>query len=183
MLGVRPLNKTELEILDLCFMRERSRVFFKVCLYTGLRPQEALSLKVSDVRGQVRLILAKRYSKGKVRSRSVLLHPALVSLLEQFTQGRPLEEPLFMARAGKPLTYQMALREFKEAAFRAGLKGKVGLHSGRKTFAGHAYDSLKKDIFKTARILGHADVKSTMAYLSFSTEEADAVVDAIPWAR
>lgn len=184
MLGVKPLNQTELQVLDMCFMKERTRVLFNLCLYTGIRPQEALNLRVSDVAGQERLLLVKRLSKGKFRSRSILMHPALRQLLAAYirTEDLQLDGPLFMARANRALSYGVALREFKEAISRANIKGKVGLHSGRKTFAAHAYERLGRDIFKAAKILGHADVKTTMSYLSFATEEADDVVDHVPWA-
>lgn len=182
MLGVKPLNQSELQVLDMCFMKERTRVLFNLCLYTGLRPAEALSLNVNDVKGQERLLLLKRNSKGRVKSRSLLMHPALRQLLADFIIGLPEGGPLFLARAGKRLSYQMALREFKEAASRANIKGKVGLHSGRKTFARHVYDASQKDIAMAAKLLGHTDVNNALSYLSFKTEEADAMVQAMPWA-
>ncbi len=183
MLGCKSLSQTELQILDLCFMKQRTRVFFKLCLYTGLRPSEALSLRVKDVQGQDRVILLKRFSKGKVRSRSLLLHPALrVILAEHIAEcGLNMEDPLFLARANKPMSYQVMLRDFKVAAARANLKGKVGLHSGRKTFASHVYGASGKDIALTARMLGHTDVNNAMSYLSFNTEATDKVVEMMAW--
>lgn len=183
MLGSRPLTKLELQILDMCFMSEHVRVAFKVCLYTGLRPQEMLHLKVGDVVGQTRLTLVKRSSKGRIKSRNLILHPDLISVLTLHSVGRLLEEPLFLGAKGKPLSYHACWRAFKVAVERANLKGKVGLHSGRKTFAQHVYAASGKDIVMTAKLLGHTDVRNTLAYISFETAALDAVVTAVPWAQ
>lgn len=181
MLGVKPLNKTELQILDLCFMNEHVRTFFKLCVYSGLRPKEALSLRIADVQGG-RIYLAKRFSKARAGSRSIKLHPELISVLRSYYLSRPLEEPIFVAD-GKPITYHRMWRWFKEAVVRANIKGRTGLHSGRKTFAKHVYEHSGKDLVLTAKMLGHSDVKNTTCYLAFTTEEQDRLVDLIPWSK
>jgi integrase len=180
-LGVKPLNQTELEVLDLCFMNEHVRTFFKLCVYTGLRPREALSLRVGDV-AEERVHLAKRFSKGRAGSRSIKLHADLISALKPYVAGRPHADALFMAD-GKVITYVKMWRWFKHAVSRANIKGRTGLHSGRKTFAKHVYEHSGKDLVFAARMLGHADVKNTSAYLSYDTAEYDAAVASLRWGR
>ena len=183
MLGSRPLTIKELQILDMCFMWEHARVAFKICLYSGLRPQEVLSLRVGDVVGVDRLLLSKRNSKGKLKSRSIKLHPDLISVLSHHSKGRPLDEALFLDKWDKPLKYHAWWRQFKTAVERANLKGKVGLHSGRKTFAQHIYRSSDKDVVMVAHMLGHRNLRSTLDYLSFETVEGDRIVEQMPWAK
>ncbi len=183
MLGSKPLSINELQILDMCFMHESVRVAFKLCLYTGLRPQEMLHLNVGDVVGQTRLTLLKRSTKGRIKSRNLILHPDLISVLSHHCKGRAETEPLFVGPKGNRLSYNTCWRYFKVAVERANLRGKVGLHSGRKTFARAIYQNSGKDIAMTAKLLGHTDVRNVMSYLSFETETLDRVVTAVPWAH
>jgi integrase len=183
MLGSRPLTEKELQKIDGCFSTERDRIFFQLCTVTGLRPKEALSLKVADVLEQDRVLLHKRYSKAKVGSRSLFVPAPLKARIAQYVLecGLLAADPLFKSREGGPVSRVQVWRGVKEAAFRAGLLGKVALHSGRKTFASHIYNALGKDIVKTAKALGHRNINSTVSYLSFDTRELDAVIVNGPW--
>lgn len=181
MLGCKSLTEREVRTLEMCFQRPRTRVFFQLCLYTGLRPAEALALRVGDVVGTDRLLLHRRLTKGRVKSRSIKLHPTLIRVLQTYCEGRAADEPLFLARAGRPLTYRVLHREFAEAVQRAGLCGKVAPHSGRKTFAARVYAASGKDIVTTGKLLGHSDPKNTMMYLSVGQEVLDGVVEMVPW--
>lgn len=183
MIGCRPLNQKELAKIDQYFDNERDRLFFQLCASTGLRPAEALSLLVADVRGQQRVLLSRRFSKGKVGSRSLFIHPALGARLQAYIleQGLLETDPLFKSRNGGPVSRSQMWRGIKRAALQAGLTGKVALHSGRKTFASHIYESTKKDIVRTAKALGHRNINSTVSYLSFDTAEIDTMVMRGPW--
>lgn len=178
--GMRPLTQAEIDVLDMCFLKERTRALFKVCLYTGLRPKEALSLRVADIQGG-RVLLWKRNSKGRVASRSLKLHPALASYLATYTQGASLGDPLFAARDGKVYSYHMAYRELKAALSRAQIKGRVALHSGRKTFAERVWLASGKDLIATSRLLGHTNPQNTLHYIQPQQGALDALVEAAPW--
>lgn len=185
MIGARPLTPDEIKLLELC-LQPREWVFFRVCLSTGFRPSETLSLRVCDFEGN-RVTVQKRNTKGKLRSRSAYLEPALRQLVQDYVnaQGLGPQDYVFRSRESKggPVSYYQVLNCFKVGAAKAGLKGRVTLHSPRKTFAEHVYRTTGKDVVKTARMLGHSDVNNTMAYISFATEEADRIVEAMPWAR
>jgi integrase len=51
-----------------------------------------------------------------------------------------------------------------------------GTHSLRKTFANRMYERLHRDLVKVQRAMGHKNINSTVAYLSFREEEIDAAI-------
>jgi hypothetical protein len=56
------------------------------------------------------------------------------------------------------------------------MTGKLGTHAMRKTFCNRVYDKLNHDLVKTHRAIGHANINSTVQYLSFREAEIDAAV-------
>ena len=64
-----------------------------------------------------------------------------------------------------------------KACFRTDeLEGQLGTHAMRKTFAGRVYQLLGRDLVRTQRALGHVNINSTVAYLSFALEEIDQAI-------
>jgi integrase len=49
-------------------------------------------------------------------------------------------------------------------------------HAMRKTFANRVYHQLNHDLVKTQRAMGHKNINSTVAYLSFVEAEIDAAI-------
>ena len=61
----------------------------------------------------------------------------------------------------------------------AGINKKLRFHVGRHTFAIMALKKCK-DIFLVSKLLGHANIKSTMVYLKYIDEEGRKAVDLLP---
>lgn len=186
MQGCRPLTTREISLtLKFGALSARDRLLLLLCSTTGFRISEALSLKLEDVlcpdgTFQTRITVRKRNTKGKVQSRSALLHPELKAAVEGLMRETELRpgDYLFQSRKGqnKPITPTQAYRALKQAFNTLNLQGKVATHSMRKYFAGEVYEALGRDLFKTSKALGHKYVNSTAHYLSFKTEELDAAV-------
>jgi len=88
------------------------------------------------------------------------------------------QTPVFCSRVKDPSTglkraisREQAWRIIKEAFNANELQGKLGTHAMRKTFANRMYDKLNHDLVKCQRAMGHANINSTVAYLSFREEE------------
>jgi integrase len=56
------------------------------------------------------------------------------------------------------------------------LTGKIGTHSMRKTFASKVYEQLNGRLERVQKALGHKNINSTVAYLSFREEDIDAAI-------
>lgn len=128
-----------------------------------------------------RVRVMRRHMKGKREGRTVLLHPAarsaLATWLEELRSDGYMtaESFVFQSRRGsnQAIGRTQAWRILKRAFDRAGLIGKLGPHSMRKTFADRIYDRLNGGPVKTARALSHRSISSTASYLTFRESEID----------
>jgi integrase len=189
MLGQRPLLDDEIPRVERAFggpLGPRNRALFVLGLRTGFRVRELLSLRLGDVLDETgavtRLVrVERRHMKGKRSGRTVPIHDharrALgewVAILGQRGGGLDRSGPLFPSRVGsKALTPSGAHRALK-AAFR-GFPGPLSTHSMRKSFARKIHRRLG-DVAKTQLALGHANIATTLRYLSFDRAEIDAAI-------
>ena len=184
MRGARSLTDQEIKKMLQGFTGKyapRNRLLFLLRLKTGLRVQEALAIKISDVTDQEgsvssRLYLPRKYTKGKTGSRSIPLHPLLIKELQAFipVSGLSSKEYLFMGRKGRPLSNKSVWRVEREVCKLLGIDARrVGTHSTRKTFAQKVHKIYGGDLLKTRLALGHKDINSTIQYLSVDDGEVD----------
>jgi site-specific recombinase XerD len=181
MKGCKPLSDAELAAVEFRGKYAlRDRALFVTGVKTGLRVSELLSLRVKDVADRVSV--AKRNTKGSLEGRSVVLHPAAREAIDAWVSAAGLspEDALFRSREGSgAISRNMAYKVLKGAFARAGVEGKTGTHSMRKTFASKVYAALGRDLVKVKAALGHRDINSTVSYLSFETSEVDAAILAV----
>jgi integrase/recombinase XerD len=151
---------------------------------TGLRPGEAIKLKISDVlldETPPRLLI---YRSKFCKSRWVPLHVTACRKLSQFMKLRQKQTRsgnpnyLFVTKEGRKLHYLALQRTFQEFIQEAGIKPRDGqmrptLHSLRHTFAVHRllrwYESgadVQGLVPNLSVYLGHADPVNTYWYLS-----------------
>lgn len=191
MKGCRPLDDAEIKAVAASFSgphAARDRALFLLGLRSGFRISELLSLTLGDVvqagRMVDRVAVQRRHMKKKIEGRSVLLHPEAKAALavwvaELAAAGQTVPEtPVFLSRKGAaaPIGRVQAWRILHTRFAGAGLTGKLGTHSMRKTFAARVYDRLGHDLLRTAAALGHKSINSTVQYLSFAETDIDAAV-------
>ncbi|WP_244230831.1 tyrosine-type recombinase/integrase [Vibrio ouci] len=134
---------------------EQVYVACKVCLATGARIGEALSLKRSQV-SQYKLLFTE--TKGK-KNRSVPISPALYSAL---LDAAVSEYSVFN------VSYHSVWECVKRALPEYVPSGQA-THILRHTFASH-FMMNGGDILVLQRILGHRKIEQTMAYAHFSPD-------------
>lgn len=195
MKGMRPLTRAEVcqieEVLGHNRHAERDLTWFQIGLYTGFRISEILRLRRMDVvdhLGTVRTSLSAG-AKGSCRSIPLSANARrtisdwLLAMDEQGRVGR--KEWLFIGQNGRRLDRKQAWAILRKAVIQAGLSGRIGTHSMRKTFAArvHAYGlnqvmaGRKLDVMRlTSKALGHHSVEDTEAYLSFVESEVDEAI-------
>jgi site-specific recombinase XerD len=85
---------------------------------------------------------------------------------------------VFRSRKGanRPISKVQAWRILHEAVTTNELTGKLGTHAMRNTFANRVYQQLNHDLVKTQRAMGHKNINSTVAYLSFVEDEIDQAI-------
>jgi len=191
MKGCRPLTEEEVDVLQRSFggrYAARDKALFLLGVKSGFRISELLSLRVGDVcqHGHLvdRVTVQRRHMKKKVEGRTVLLHPeaksALAAWLLTLQQSPGCTAQTFVFRSHKghnrPISKVQAWRILHEAVTTNELTGKLGTHAMRKTFANRVYHQLNHDLVKTQRAMGHKNINSTVAYLSFVEDEIDAAI-------
>jgi len=191
--GCAPFTPEELDSVLAAFVgpeRDRNRGLLLVGCNTGYRISEILSLRVRDVltdAGEVvdLVRVTRKNTKGKHQSRTVVMNKVArrgMDLVLDYNErrGRLNENHfVFQSRTGEALTRKAAYGIIHRAARRAGVQGKIGTHSMRKTFAkrfysrcleligeGHGIDAMRE----TQMALGHAAITSTEKYLDFRNE-------------
>jgi integrase len=157
----KDLNRSGLRENVLNF-RRRFRLYVEFLLHTGLRRDEALRLKQSDVDYNQNVIYVEKTKTKQMRA-IPLTKRAKEILLE-------LGEGLF-----HKLNKHDVTNKFREYLNRAGLKG-FKLHSLRHTFACQLVVS-GIDIYAISRLLGHTDLKTTMIYAKVNIESLKPAVE------
>jgi integrase len=165
--------------------------------YTGLRINEALALRVSDVdfiRRRARVATTWTVDKegrrilGSPKThevRSVALAPFLLDELVRLTTGYPRDAHVFRAARGGPINdHNWRTRVFNLAARDAGL-GAIGLtpHKLRHTAASAAI-AAGADVKVVQQMLGHKDATETLnTYGHLWPDRLDEVSNALERAR
>ena len=179
MIGSKPLEDKEIGLILDEMRCLRDQLLLVLGIKTGFRISELLSLTVENVSqyGQIRdsITVNRSNMKGKISSRTVVLHQEAKKILEQYLTTKTLQnsDRLF------PISRVQAGRIIKNAAKRARVGGRVTSHSCRKTFAKRVYHALKKDLVSTQKALGHKSVNSTVSYLSFDQQAIDDAIKGV----
>lgn len=194
MRGCRPLSIEESKAMYHAYAGAycvRNRCLHMLCITTGLRVHEALSLKVQDIykkgcivrRLTINRSALKRARHGRTIELTEQARTAIAAqitwLIEQGYFGQ--RQYLFRSRKGnRPISRIQAWFIFTSTARAAGLvedMGPLGTHSWRKTFADlsnkhfiamFAQGEAINPMLETARALGHASIANTEKYLSFN---------------
>lgn len=156
----------------------RAKHMALLILDTGLRAEECLALRLNDIDWKGSRIWVGRGKGGA--NREVPLSQEGKTLLRRFlafsSKCRSENDSIvFCTEGGNPVNYRNALRDLKQVARRLGTPW-VGWHSFRRTFATQYIRNggLLTDL---QQILGHADIRTTILYLSNDIEEIVALHD------
>jgi integrase len=174
------------------------KALFVTGVKNGFRMSELLRLTVGDVYDHGRIVeqvtVQRCHMKKKAEGRTVVLHPRardaigiwLPILARYLGVDKPCDippgTPRFCSQVRREggtrrhIAGETAWRILEAAVTASKLTGMIGTHSMRQTLATKVYDHVQRDLVKTQRALGHKDINSTVAYLSFREEEIDAAV-------
>lgn len=181
MKGTRPLDNAEIQKVSEAFggvFAVRNRSLFMLGVSVGGRISELIALKLDDVWQNGRpvkdLLFDRNIVKGGEVSRAVPVNVdgrhAIEDLIAWHTElygDADPTRPLFPSRKGqgsKSMTRIAAHNALKEAFEAAGLNGKLGTHSLRKSYAQRLYEQTN-DIYAVQEMLGHKSVVTTQRYL------------------
>ena len=145
----------------------RDRTLFDVAYSCGLRLQELLGLKITDI-DSARMVLHVRHGKGQ-KERLAPLTPRLLEVLRAYWRRYRPATWLFAGvnRPTQALTGGAVQRICQRTAQRAGLTKRIHPHTLRHSFATHLLEA-GVDLFSVQALLGHSHFHTTAKYLHVS---------------
>jgi len=168
------LTASEVARLLSALPSEKLRVMAMLAYGCGLRVNEVCLLRVDDIDAKRLLVRVRNAKRG--RERYVMLSPRLLGALRAYWKtSRPVGSHLFPGRdLGKLYSSRSLRRAMSNAARRAGIAKHISPHTLRHSFATHLLDA-GTDLRTLQVLLGHAALRSTMAYLHVSTARVQSV--------
>jgi len=155
---------------DYKFLRYRNHAIFSTFIFTGLRKQELLNLKFTDI-DLDNLTLFVRQGKGK-KDRIIPISYNLAQTLKKYLDERKrlnkTNPELFSSLRGNVGFTANGLKKLiDQVRLSSGVK--FSAHKLRHTFATLMLEG-GCDIYSLSRMMGHSDIKTTTIYLSASAE-------------
>ena len=160
---VEPFTDKEIEKIFQNFKNDgikgRDQLVIEVLYSTGIRREELINIKVSDINFENQLIKVK----GKRnKERLVPILPTLINSIQKYLMKNS-SKYLFSSKDGtrisKSTVYRIINRYFRKVS----TKAKLSPHVLRHTFATHLLNN-GADINSIKEILGHSSLSSTQIY-------------------
>jgi site-specific recombinase XerD len=152
----------------------KSQAALSVAYGAGLRANEVISLKVSDIDSE-RMTLRVEQGKGR-KDRYAMLSPVLLERLRAWwrlghAQGKILPNGWLFPGLNRvdPVTPRQLNRAIHDAAEAAHIDKRVSMHTLRHSFATHLLEQ-KVDIRVIQVLLGHKRLETTALYTHVATE-------------
>ena len=157
------LNKSELRELFNAPMLLKHKIVLSLIYSAGLRGQELINLKISDIDFERHTIHIRqsKYKKDRVVPLSVIMARGLLKYIRA-------EHPYIWLFNGKEPDGRYSVRGLswvmRQTLKKTSISKDVDLHSLRHSYATHLLEE-GVNIVSVKELLGHADISTTMVYL------------------
>lgn len=154
----------------------RDRAIFELFYASGLRISELISLNVSSINFNERLVLV--IGKGR-KERIVPIGQKSFEALEAYLEARgnpAANEPLFLNVRGGRLSQRSIQRNLKKRLLKSKIIKDISPHALRHSFATHLLDD-GADLRLIQELLGHASLSTTQKYTQVSVDQMLSVYD------
>ena len=151
---------------------DQLKLIYQFAIYTGLRLSEIIFLRWESIDFDKDVILVRNHNEFTTKSkkfRNVPLHPILRKQLQISRIANPNDEYVF-TRNGETMKRNFLSCRFARAVKTAGLSKRYHFHTLRHSFA----SSLVRkgvSIYHVSKLLGHADIKTTMIYSHLNIDD------------
>lgn len=171
------LNPSEVAIIVSVPAQNRDRMMLKLCYGCGLRVNELVHIRLSDIDGQLQLL---RVTQGKGRKdrlvpvgKTLMLH-----LRHYWVRHRPKVFLFSGQKPGAHIGITTPQKAFRLAKRTAGIDKSGGIHSLRHAYATHCLQQ-GVPIHQLQQQMGHKNLHSTLRYTHWLPQsgEGGCVVD------
>lgn len=176
-----PRRKSEQKLPEVLSLEEVERLFgatrnpkyqmiFKLAYAAGLRLNELIHLKVTDIDSS-RMIIRVRQGKGN-KDRNIPLPPDLLEELRGYWKWfRPTDWLFSGKKEGSPLNETCVQKSYAQAKEEAGIRKSGGIHTLRHCYATHLLEAGKTDLRTIQLMLGHGHLGTTQRYLQIANQK------------
>lgn len=183
---VRKLRKTCQQAKDKALKENkivpvRDWFMVELGLFTGLRVEEMVNLKASD------LHLKENQSslsvkKGKGDKQRTIYFPETFKneclfYLHWKEKILPKSDYLFTNKQGKQLVKRTLQKSFKKCLRLAGLESHYSIHCLRHTYGSFLYKSSSHNLRLVQEQLGHSSIRTTQVYASLMSEDVKKAIE------
>jgi len=183
---VRKLRKTCQQAKDKALRENkilpvRNWFMVELGLFTGLRVEEMVNLKASDLhlKEEQSSLTVK---KGKGDKQRTIYFPETFKneclfYLHWKEKTIPKSDYLFTNSSGRQLTKRALQKSFKRCIALAGLESHYSIHCLRHTYGSFLYKSSSHNLRLVQEQLGHSSIRTTQVYASLMNEEVKKAVE------
>ncbi len=162
------LSREEVNLIFNVTKNLKHRTALMLIYSAGLRLNEAVTLKISDI-DRDRKLICLRMGKGR-KDRTTLLSDKFAEILEEYLNiYRPVKWLLEGQKPGSHLSARSIQNVFTASMKKAGIHKAATVHSLRHSFATHLLEQ-GVDIRFIQELLGHKSPNTTMIYTHVSTK-------------
>lgn len=154
----------------------RDACLFAICYFTACRVSEARQLLTFDIKDDV-IVFRKSITKGKLKSRTISINPALRRFLNNYQPHKP--GPLFPGRRGisEFMARNTCDRILRNACKIVEIEG-CSTHSFRRSALTNMHRS-KIRLRTIQKISGHSDLGTLQIYLEVSDDEIKNAINSL----
>jgi site-specific recombinase XerD len=157
------LSREEVDQLLGAADNDTHRMMLTACYASGLRLNELIHLRVSDIDG-ARMSIRVEQGKG-ARDRYTILSPRLREELRTYWKAHRPKHWLFPGKNPEaPVHETVAQHAYTKAKQRAGIQKGHGIHTLRHCFATHLLE-MGVDLPTIQALMGHTSITTTMRYI------------------
>jgi site-specific recombinase XerD len=152
------------------FLRYRNHAIFSTFIFTGLRKQELLNLKYTDIDTENFTIFVKqgKGNKDRIVPMSYTLAQSLKKYQDERKRLNKTNPEFFSSLRGNVGFTENGLKKLVDQV-RQSSGVSFSVHKLRHTFATLMLEG-GCDIYSLSKMMGHSDIKTTTIYLSASAE-------------
>ena len=160
------LSRGEVERLIAHVQNRKHRTMILTTYAAGLRLNEVLHLRITDI-DSARMTIRVEQGKGGKDRYTVLSAHLLEALRRYWKDTRPSIWLFPSARGSHPMDPTALQRAYQTAKRRAGIAKPGGIHALRHAFATHLLEA-GVDIHTIQRLLGHGHISTTTRYFQLT---------------
>jgi site-specific recombinase XerD len=157
------LSKEEIAKMIQVTANAKHKAIIAVLYSSGVRREELINLKISDIDSD-RMLIRVRNGKGNKSRDTLLAHSTLEILRTYYCQYHPKEYLFESYRPGVAYSATSVEKVVQRAVQKAGVTKHIYPHSLRHTFATHLLEQ-GTNLKVIQKLLGHTSMRSTMIYL------------------